>query len=87
MESLVKDEETENRLRRQRNFFAAIAIFALASIGVAIPRKVSNYRELRATNAHLVELQTAIIDTQWHIRSVEGELLDVQREILRQEAL
>jgi hypothetical protein len=81
MESLLPDDAGIGRLRRQRNLFAAVAIFSLASIGLAVPRKIANYRELKAANSHLVELQTGIVDAQRQIRAAQEEILGYQQTI------
>jgi hypothetical protein len=81
MQSIVPDDAGIGRLRRQRNLFAAIAVCALASVGVAIPRKLSNYRDLKAANSHLVELQAAIVDAQRQIKAAQEDILGYQQTI------
>ena len=58
----MPDDERAARLRRQRNLFAALAAFSLASIGFAVPRKAANHRELKALGGRLVELQASIVE-------------------------
>lgn len=77
----IPDNGEAGRLRRQRNLFAAAAALALASIGLAVPRKVAQYRELKAANAHLVELQAAIVDTQRQIRAAQEDIVGYQDTI------
>jgi hypothetical protein len=86
MASTAPDDEKVGLLRRQRNLFAAVAVASLLSIGLAVPRKVANYRELKAVNEHLVELQAAIVDSQRQLLSVEGQILEGQRAIGRRQA-
>jgi hypothetical protein len=86
MASTVPDEERAARLRRQRNLFAAIAALAVASIGLAVPRRVASHRELHALNARLVELQYAIVDVQRQIRDTQGEIVRAQDEIKKRGA-
>ena len=81
MESLVLEDEGVRRLRRQRNLFATIAVCSLASIGLAVPRKVASYRELKAANAHLVEMQAAIVSTQRQIKMAQEEIQGYQQAI------
>ncbi len=69
------------RLKRERNAFAVLAICCVASIGFAVPRKVSSYRELERANDRLIELQQAVVANQQRTRDMEAETLKVQREI------
>jgi hypothetical protein len=86
MAAIVPEDEDVTRLRRQRNLFATIAICSLASIGLSVPRKISNYRELKAVNAHVVELQASIVYTQQQIQTVENRIIGIQLEIRKQQA-
>jgi hypothetical protein len=70
----------------QRNLFATLAICSIASIGLALPRKVRSYRELKAANEHLVGLQEAIVANQQRIRDTQEQILQVQREITKRQA-
>jgi hypothetical protein len=81
MANETQEEGEAGRLRRQRNLFRAVAAVAVASIGAALPRKVANYRELRAANAHVVELQAEIVDAQRHIRIAQEQILGYQATI------
>lgn len=69
------------RLRRQKNLFSTIAVCALAATGLALPRKVANYRELKAVNAHLLELQRSIVRTQQQIIDTQNQLTIIQKDI------
>jgi hypothetical protein len=80
MDKTSPDASAE-RLRRQRNLFGAIAMCSLASIAFAVPRKLANYRELKAVNAHITDMQSAIVRAQRDITAVEDQIRDVQREI------
>jgi hypothetical protein len=82
----VPDEQRAERLRRQRNLFAAIALCALASIGLAVPRKLSNFRELREVDARLIWLQSEIASTRQDIRGVEDKILGAQQAIRKEGA-
>jgi hypothetical protein len=84
MASTVPDEQKAARLRRQRNLFAAIALCALASIGLAVPRKLSNYRELKEVDARLIWLQAEIVGTRQDIKNAEDKILGVQRAIRKE---
>jgi hypothetical protein len=78
--------EGVRRLRMQRNLFSAIAAAALAATGLALPRRVADYRELKAVHARVVELQANIVVAQRQIREAEDQILAVQQEIKRQQA-
>jgi septal ring factor EnvC (AmiA/AmiB activator) len=71
------------RLRVQRNLFAALAVCALAAMGFAIPRKLASYRELRAVNQHLVQLQRDIVENQQQTRETQEQILQSQQELTR----
>jgi hypothetical protein len=86
MDSTAPDEGGLGRLRRQRNLFAALTACLLASIALALPRRVASHRELAALNARLVELQATIIGRQQQILATEGQILAAQQEIRRLEA-
>jgi hypothetical protein len=86
MASIEPEQETVRHLKRQRDLFAAIAICSLGLIGLAVPRKAENNRELRAVNSHLLALQASIVDTQRQIRVIEDQILGVQREIKKRQA-
>jgi hypothetical protein len=78
----VEDEYKSARvLRFQRNVFAAFAIAALASIGVALPRKIDSYHELERVNSRLTELQTTIVLTQLHIGEIQEQITKAEQEI------
>jgi hypothetical protein len=81
MASTVPDDHEIGRLRRQRNLFAAVAACALASIGLWVPRKLANYRELKAANAHLVELQASIVSAQRKIMTAQEEIQGYQQTV------
>jgi|HubBroStandDraft_4_1064222.scaffolds.fasta_scaffold1260392_2 hypothetical protein len=76
-------EENARRLRMQRNLLAALAACAIASIALALPRKLANHRELKALNERLVELQASIVQTQEQIRDTQDQIVRVQGEITR----
>jgi uncharacterized protein YbbK (DUF523 family) len=86
MASIEAIEQKVRRVKSQRKLFITISICTIASIGLSVPRKVANYRQLKAVNDRLVELQGDIVYTQQQIRLVEDELLAAQREIRKQEA-
>ena len=77
----METNENIDRLRRQRNLFATLAALLLASICLAVPRKLATYRELKAVNARLVELQLAIVQKQQQIRETEDRIERTQRDI------
>jgi hypothetical protein len=86
MATPVPDEQKAASLRRQRNLFAVIAICAVASIALAVPRKLSNYRELREVDARLIWLQAEIVGTRQDIQGVEDKILAVQQAIRKEDA-
>ncbi len=75
----AQDQDEITRLRRQRNVFAVLAACSLALIGASVPRKVANYRELKAANDRLVELQASIVGTQRQIRTAQEEIAGYQQ--------
>ena len=85
MSNPAPEEDRISRLRVQRNLFATLAVCSIASIALALPRKVASYRELKAVNAHLVELQATIVWEQQQIRDTQDQILQVQREIVKQQ--
>jgi hypothetical protein len=81
MASTVQDEQKAARLMGQRNLFALIALCALASIGLAVPRKLSNYRELKEVDARLIWLQAETVGTRQDIKDAEDKILGIQKAI------
>ena len=86
MPSPIPEGEEINRLRRQRNLFSVLAICSMASIGLAVPRKVAAIRELKAVNAHLVDLQAQIVQNQQLTRDVQNQILEVQKQIAKEQS-
>lgn len=83
MQGELAEEERLRRLRMQRNLFAVLAVCSVASIGFAVPQKIASYRELKAVNEHLVELQAAIVRNQQLVRETQDQILQVQGEITK----
>ena len=83
MNEHAAEEGAIGRLRRQRNLCAALAVCSVASIGLALPHRVSSYRELKAVNEHLIELQAAIVQNQQQTRDAQAQILQVQREMAK----
>lgn len=76
--------DTVAKLRKKRNWAAAVAIVSLlGSIGASLPRVLSRHRELQATNGRLLTLQAQIVASQQRIREVQAEIVKVQTEIKR----
>jgi hypothetical protein len=86
MPSPAPEEDRISRFRTQRNLFAILAVCSIASIGLALPRKVASYRELKAANERLVGLQEAIVENQQRIRDTQDQILLIQREITKRQA-
>jgi hypothetical protein len=81
MESAAPDEPEMERLRRQRNLFAAAALAMLASVALAVPRRVASHAELKTLDANLIELQREIVEVQRQIRVAQVQITAVQDEI------
>jgi hypothetical protein len=86
MPSLQTEERKVIRLRTQRRFFVVLAACSLASMGLAVPRRVASYRELRTVNARLVELRAAIVENQNQIRAIQEQIVRFQKEISERQA-
>jgi uncharacterized protein YbbK (DUF523 family) len=86
MPSPISEEQEIGRLRKQRNLFSVLAICSVASIGFAFPRKIAAIRELKAVNSHLVELQAEIVQNQQQTRDVQSRILEVQKQIAKEES-
>ena len=69
------------RTRKQRNLFRVLAICAVISIGVSVPRKIESYRELKSVNAHLIALQAAIVDNQQRLLEIQAKIIQDQDQI------
>ncbi len=70
------------RLRRQRNAALAFAVIALAAgVGLSLPRSLARYRELRAMQAELVNLQSVINSIQEQNLREQVRLREVQGQI------
>jgi uncharacterized protein YbbK (DUF523 family) len=85
MSSALSEEKKVDRLRSQRNLFSVLAVCTVVSIGFAVPRKVAAIREFKAVNARLVDLQYAIVGNQILTREVQSQILEVQRQIAKEE--
>jgi hypothetical protein len=85
MKGTTQDGEKIRLLRVQRDLFAAGAVCFLVSIGFALPRAITSYRELKAINVYLANLQGAIVESQQQIRTVQREILRVQLEITKRQ--
>ena len=86
MESTAQDELEVGRLRKQRNLFTTVTAVLLGSIALAVPRRVASHGEMKALNAHLVELQAEIVEIQRQIRVAENQIFGVQDEIRKRQA-
>jgi hypothetical protein len=86
MPSPAPEEDRISRLRTQRNLFTILAVCSVSSIGLALPRKVTHYRELKAANARLVGLQEAIVVNRQRIQAAQEQILQVQGKIAKQQA-
>jgi len=69
------------RWRKQRNQFYVGAICGVASLLLVVPGRIRKYRELKAVNAQLVDLQHAIDSHQRLIRAVQADLIQTQQQI------
>jgi len=69
------------RLKVQRNWYATLAVCSLACIGFALPTKIAHYRELKAIDAHLVDLQATIVLYQQRTSVAQNEILKMQQQI------
>ena len=68
--------------RRERNIFAVVAVVIVAlTLAIALPRRVQDYRRLKALNEELINLQHSIGEVQREIVRVQGEILEGQRRI------
>ncbi|MFZ5494474.1 MAG: hypothetical protein ACOZE5_03935 [Verrucomicrobiota bacterium] len=73
------------RLRRRRNWYAAIAIAALlGSIGAALPRRLERYRAHQQANEEILRQQAALLDLQNRIRATQARIIRVQEELARE---
>ncbi len=73
------------RLRRRRNWLAAIAVVALlGSIGAALPRRLERYRAHKQANEEILRQQAALLDLQNRIRATQTRILQVQEELARE---
>jgi uncharacterized membrane protein YccC len=86
MHATEAEEENAGRLRAQRILFSALAALALASIALALPRKLASHRELKMLSERLVELQASIVQSQQHIRETQDEIAKVQAELTKDAA-
>jgi hypothetical protein len=67
--------EVARRLKRDRNRFAVGAVLMIAiAMALALPRRVRRYREQKAVNTELLELQA-------HIRVMQGRVVEVEQKI------
>lgn len=70
------------RSRRQRNFFAAVAVgLILVAMGVAFPRALARRQALKGANDELLRLQREIVAVQQQTRDVQAQILRTQDEI------
>jgi len=81
MEKHLSEEKLLVQLRRRRNRYVLVAVAALASIGLALPRMVTSYRELKAVNEETVRIQEAIVDQQQQLVAVQNQILRIQDQI------
>ena len=64
-----------------RNVYVIMAVGSLTLMGFAVPTKIRAYRELKSTNARIVELQGAILDCQKDIQYSQGRIKLEQQAI------
>ena len=73
------------RLRRQRNLAAVAAvIIAVGGMAVSLPRALERRRQLKETNAELLDLQHRLLALQAQIGDVQTQILQVQSGIVKE---
>jgi len=81
MRSTTNETSEHLRLRKQRNVLILLTAMTVGSIGFALPRKISTYRELNRANTRLIELHATIVQYQQQIKDTQAQILEVQRII------
>lgn len=72
------------RLRRERNLFAATALLLIAiAMALSWPRHLQRYREHKALNTELLDLQAQINSMQRTTIDNQREITSMQDEIRR----
>lgn len=70
------------RLNRQcRRLTVAAVVVLVCAFSISIPTMLERRRHLYAANAELLQIQTAIIDTQSKIKDTQRSILLLQAEI------
>ena len=73
-----------NLLRRERNRYAAAALVLITiAIAVSWPRRLQRYREHKALNTELLDLQAQINSMQRTTIDNQKEIISMQDEIRR----